>query len=1048
MVFRFYLAELRKELLVITLLSTSLIVFAQNDKLVLENDKSKQRIESIYPLKSQSLIYTEEEVAVAKNKISNIDNARKLAQTIVQSAEKWVEWDDQELRALIPDGSVPRSFDLNAEGCPVHGDTIFHVGGAYPWILDPEKQFKVECPVGHEVYPANEFTPSEVWKEGQDQKSGKPYVDNGWGWNSENGETYWFVAYANQWFYIKYVQEALRNLGRAYVLTDRPEFAHKALVMLHRLAEVYPGMDYEHQSRYGQLLKQNGGRYPGKVLNRIWETTFIQTAAECYDAVWNHIEKDYELQEHLDMGGEEIQAFVEVNLLEEAVDAYRDRKIQGNFGMHQMALLYVLLARQHMDNDRYINQIIHNVSKEYLHTGISYALYNYVFRDGVPMESPSYNFLWIRTLAALNDRLKKFGVDFFEDHRFQSVLKSPIHTMGTDQYTIDVGDSGSTLGGVLGRDLNTYEVAFLNTGDSTFLSWLYPDGKRRNPGDRKFTYESLFRPEVDILDLSGAVSIDYSTSRLLAGYGLGKLAAGGDNPNTVAMTYSLHGSHYHWDFLNFELFAFGQKMMPDFGYPDAMNAYVPGVFTWSQNTVSHNTVVVDAHKQNRNVPGVLHNFTDGRFARTMGASTPAYSQVSRYRRNLVSVDAGNDHNYLVDFFYVKGGHRHDYILHGPPGYVEVEKAEWSQPKPGTYAGEDVDIAEIYDHPEMNTPDYSGGYSRYGGSGFQHLFNVQKKINGSGIVDFQHLNDPQARLKLRVLENDRQDLYIADAYNHPRSKEFLIKHLISHSEDASSILDNTFVSVIEPYYREDFIQSAGKLSVSGGIGSQAVYVNRGTETDIVISDFEQVGKTIDSFGIQTDATAGVVTLDEEGRLKRVFFSDGKYLSYGDQRFEARPLTGKVSGIDIDQRQVTIRLDKDQPQPDLKELNTDVLFFRNGDLQTAHPISQYQLEGDNLTLTTTDDLLIGRINVTKLAGENQAVQINNSLRFASSYIGAYVLNESYEVVGKVTSISGNKLSYSGNAADIFGRGETADVWIATIGVGDDAEWKTRLQWESDE
>ena len=209
MVFRFYLAELRKELLVITLLSTSLIVFAQNDKLVLENDKSKQRIESIYPLKSQSLIYTEEEVAVAKNKISNIDNARKLAQTIVQSAEKWVEWDDQELRALIPDGSVPRSFDLNAEGCPVHGDTIFHVGGAYPWILDPEKQFKVECPVGHEVYPANEFTPSEVWKEGQDQKLGKPYVDNGWGWNSENGETYWFVAYANQWFYIK--------IGRAHV---------------------------------------------------------------------------------------------------------------------------------------------------------------------------------------------------------------------------------------------------------------------------------------------------------------------------------------------------------------------------------------------------------------------------------------------------------------------------------------------------------------------------------------------------------------------------------------------------------------------------------------------------------------------------------------------------------------------------------------------------------------------------------------------------------------------------------------------------------------
>src|SRR5690606_39122464 len=170
---------------------------------------------------------------------------------------------------------------------------------------------------------------------------------------------------------------------------------------------------------------------------------------------------------------------------------------------------------------------------------------------------------------------------------------------------------------------------------------------------------------------------------------------------------------------NFELFAFGQKIMPDFGYPDAMNTYVPGVYTWSQNTVSHNTVVVDARRQQRNLPGVLHDFADGEFARAISASSPAYAATSMYRRHMISVDVGDNQSYVVDFFRVKGGQRHDYILHGPPGYASVNEKEWSNELPGTYAGENVSLAEIYDNARMNQPNYKGGFAGYGGSGFQH-----------------------------------------------------------------------------------------------------------------------------------------------------------------------------------------------------------------------------------------------------------------------------------------------------------------------------------------
>ena len=39
-------------------------------------------------------------------------------------------------------------------------------------------------------------------------------------------------------------------------------------------------------------------------------------------------------------------------------------------------------------------------------------------------------------------------------------------------------------------------------------------------------------------------------------------------------------------------------MTPDLGYPDGANEFLPGIFTWSKTTIAHNTVTVDAKRQN------------------------------------------------------------------------------------------------------------------------------------------------------------------------------------------------------------------------------------------------------------------------------------------------------------------------------------------------------------------------------------------------------------------------------------------------------------------
>src|SRR5439155_18067715 len=98
-------------------------------------------------------------------------------------------------------------------------------------------------------------------------------------------------------------------------------------------------------------------------------------------------------------------------------------------------------------------------------------------------------------------------------------------------------------------------------------------------------------------------------SRLLDGYGQAIL----NNPNdTVACSvyYGLKHGHGHFDRLNFELFANGKPMMPDLGYPDAMNEFVPGIYTWSKNTISHNTVVIDEQRQPQNAHGTVRLFAD------------------------------------------------------------------------------------------------------------------------------------------------------------------------------------------------------------------------------------------------------------------------------------------------------------------------------------------------------------------------------------------------------------------------------------------------------
>ncbi len=1011
--------------------------WAQNapDGLVIPPFKQVPERVSGFPLKDSRSLYSDSDIVLAKSNIQKYPSAKKIMQDVLKQADYWLGLSEKEILDVMPDARVPRGFDLCAKGCPVHGDSVFKVGGFYPWIIDPKLPFKVKCPIGGEIYPSNDY--AKHYNDGHGEQVTGRYADDGWGWISPEGDRYWFVAHANQWMWMSHTIPGLLALSRAYLLTGEARYAEKASFMLYRLAQVYPSMDHENQSRYGLMEKMKGNRYSGKILNRIWETQLIRNVAEAYDHVWDYIDKNASLQQYTGKTGKEIRAFIEANVLEDGLDGIADGKISGNFGMHQNAMLHLHLVRQYAGKDEAIEKMTEQPSKAMAQNGLQYALYNQVFRDGMPLESPGYNAHWLKELVDIADVLRRGNKNLFANPRLKQLLDAPLDMVTLGRYTPDWGDGGSVIGGLTARYPDTYQTGYNQYKDKRYLYWI------NKSGDDSFsTFGSLFSdalPAVPALADDRAVAPQQS--RLFAGYGLGILNNKSDK-TALAFTYGMHYSHYHWDFLNIELFANGRKMMPDLGYPDAMNAYVAPVYTWSHNTISHNTVVVDQKKQNQNLPGKLNGFYPGEFARAMDASSPAYREASRYRRNLVMVDVDKEQSYVVDFFQVAGGKQHDYSLHGPPGTVITISDQWSGPAPGTLAGESIAPETIYDDEKLRDEGMKTGYARYGGSGFQHLFNVQKKESGSGLIEYRHADDTSARLRLHTLTPELSDLFIADAYDKPRARSYLLKYLVARRiSDGSAPLTSTFISVMEPFKGADAkIESAAVQKLTEGPG-HCVVVSRGPETDVIIYDTTSSLKKLKLFKIATDATTSVVTFDKAGKPLRVFFAGGSFLTAGKKTFKASKLQGTVEQTDPENGVVIVKLEKGHKSP-AAGFQDQVAHFQNSYRSTVHPIRTADLKENRLIIRLKDDLLVGKLRLDK--SENGSLQTETSLTFQKHYNGTYLLNSSFETIGKLVSLNNGKIELESlpaipvHAKDI--------LWLSNLGKGDKFSFDPGFRWTS--
>lgn len=981
-----------------------------------------------YSAKDARVLLSDEAIALARGYMEQYAEARAIAMGIVSQADVWLGWDDAALRALVTTADVPRAFNVGTAGCPKCGQEIYAHGGTYPWIIDPKRPFTVQCPVDGSVYPSNDFAAHYAAGIPQDAALAGDHADGGRGWVGSTGEKYWFVAYANHWTWQTQIIPAARNLARAYILTGDKRYGRKAAILLDRIAEVYPNMDYHSQSRYGELQAERGSRYEGKILNAIWESNVLTDLAEAYDYSWECIDENTVMGKN----AEQVRSNIEANLLEEGIEAYFDNKISGNFGMHQKALVYAGLVRQYGPQKEWFDSLLLDAGADDRRTGFHYALYNLVYRDGTPYETaPGYNFSWVENLTTIADALRRAGYEVHRIPKMRRLYDAVLDVVNIGAHTPAVGDSSSVRGGLVGQYASVYQSAYRAYGDPRYRAHLASFGAVGPSGLRDF--DSLFHPLVEPLQ-TGEAELPPPRSRILDGYGMAIL----NNPSdsiSLSLYYGYRGGHGHYDRLHFDLFAYGMPLTPDTGYPDFMNAYVPGIYTWSKNTIAHNTVTVDASRQQNNQPGAVALFVDAEFARALDVdAAETYDATSMYRRQMLMVDSDETHSYVIDAFSTLGGEQRDYSLHGPIGEFEALGGSWSEPAPGTLAGASVPLGEIYDDAKLAAQDFNGSYASYSGSGFQHLRAVQHLQAGSALVEWRPTANEQARLRIHAL-SDHQNIMLARAQVSPVKQKDELTYLILRDQGTSTA--SRFVTLLEPSSKiAPRVASAKSQPLSAGEGvaiSVALVDAASSRRDLIVIN-ANAGSTVRlaDGSLETDAAFAILRFEGE-ILRRVWFAGGELLRAGEAGWRHSPrLLGSVTGIDAELNAVFIAAQGTPPNPE--SLVGHAVHFSNASRRTTHTVVAAELTSQGVRLTLRDDLRVGRLRLDAVATDQ--LTSSTGLAFAPVYRGRYAASDDLRSIVPVDNVHSGKIQLaeplSEEAQEHFRAAK--DTWILDVGPGD--------------
>lgn len=803
------------------------------------------------------------------------------------------------------------------------------------WTSVPGQMWKITD--GQHVFPTNDF--AAYYHSGIDEhglfqpnkadksmlintlypeKGPKWGVDDGWGWVDEKGIRHTFAAYYNHHHIWYRIRDILSDLRHAYLYTNDIEFARAGIILLNRVADIYPSLDISVFDK-SYFSNSHGGTGKGKAIGRIWETGLVTSFITDYDAFFPALLEDdaiiigflnkkaqqYSLGELKSSAGG-IGKEIEDNILRQVLPCVSEGQIFGNFGMHQQALAMSAIVLD--ETDGYTAEAIEYLFKSGANGDLLRMLVDVIDRDGHGDESsPSYNSIHRRTLAELVDALAGYdgyaGIDLSQHLKCAKMMTAAKPLNMLDIYRPAIGDSG--MGGK-------------------------PNG-----------------PNACMVE-----------SVNLAGYGFTALR---DRERALWMYYGRNATpHAHRDTLNIGLYGFGLDLSPDLGYPEFARAWWPSRVNWSNTTLSHNTVLVNRERQNGQWVALPQHYDDSPLVKLIDVEAPqVYPVTSLYKRTTAMIRVDETNSYMVDFFRVKGGEEHYFSFHGNEGApVTTTGLNLVEQVKGTMAGEDIPFA---------------AESANNLTGFNYLENVARDSAPPNqfsvdwaIQDNWHVLADQLSIHLHLTMLTKAcEVALADG-KCPKDWSLIYRYLLVRRSGKN--LNSCFASVIEPYKDDRFIKSIeqvavkvnGQITSDNDVRAVKVTLTNG-RIDYIINALDVETEYLIDDRIKFKGFFGVYS-ELNGKPVHAYVNDGVYIGTLDNpviNTSVGCLTGTVVDFTRDMsfhNEITVRLDNMPHVPPQDLADRSIVVENDAERSGWYLIKGAQLQGDLLTVDIGDITLI--------------------------------------------------------------------------------------------
>ena len=681
------------------------------------------RAEDTVARKQQGVFFPHDRVARCRRNAERHEWAAAIRARIVKAAEPWLTCSDDELWALPFGAGIQRSHMVWSDGfCPACSKPV----RMYSWKFDALKRpWKVCCPHCRAAFPTNDFhgfylsgldahgvfdpalaDRALLYNEDHpdaDDPLRRFGVDDGEGY--VDGERRWrFIGwYLNFAHWSALIHAGIVNLAAAHTVTGDPAYAHRAGILLDRLADVWPDFDYRTQGFVYEKRKRGGSiRYS------IDNCIEVRTLAFAYDQVFEALSGDASLVEFL--GAKAVRFGLE-NL--KTGFAHIQENIEQRLFRH--ALTHPDTIASNYPQPHITRAVIHTVldwpgSRPDVEQVFDEMILGATAVDGVSGEKGlvGYGSWAVRGLAELIARYCWIDPQFLR----QTFARHP-QLSASWRFFIDVwcfqrfypfnGDSGSFArrreqycgvdfeskrGGPLDPSMYTFLWRlYEQTGDSDYVRAMVHEnggGVEGLPHDLFVEDAGAFQAQVAALVAREGAQIRTGSVNK-QGWHLAILRTGVADTGVAAwLDYDAGGAHGQCDGMNIGLYAHGMDFMPEFGYPEVgFGGWVSAKARWYRAGVpSHNTVCVDGKMQvshDGKLPsglpqpaaGVTTLWAEGAVIKVVRASGPRIAAVQQYERTYAMVMIDADNCYLFDIFRVTGGTDHAKFQHTQDGDVSI-----------------------------------------------------------------------------------------------------------------------------------------------------------------------------------------------------------------------------------------------------------------------------------------------------------------------------------------------------------------------------------------